>query len=326
MKHRYSIFGLGTLAVALLASLCATLGACGDWTDTETVDYTPQTPGQQNPELFARYARAVRDYKQRTHYEVYVGFDNGRDGSRGEKDFIRSLPDSVDAVVLERADALTDADRSDIVSARQLFATRFLYKLDLTAIKKAADDAGQEWSAALTPALEKMIGLIDEERLDGAYLSYTGDLDLEGSDTSIGTARQLLLDKLNPLAQAAKTLLFEGNARFIPQGSRDLFALYVLNTTSIGNTDQLRIKIAEARQVEGVSAERLFIMADPELSVKDEDNLQAAQVPYLSQQVIDSGPVGGILVRNAVADYAHPADTYQEIRQAIQTLNPSPLK
>ena len=40
---------------------------------------------------------------------VCVRFDNGHSGD-GEKDFLRSMPDSIDAVILENAATLNSAD------------------------------------------------------------------------------------------------------------------------------------------------------------------------------------------------------------------------
>lgn len=99
MKNKNLIFSFLTVVTLTIGAGCLWT-SCDDWTETEQVDYGVTTPDGQNPELYARYTQAVRNYKSRKHYAVCVRFDNGHSGD-GEKDFLRSMPDSIDAVILE---------------------------------------------------------------------------------------------------------------------------------------------------------------------------------------------------------------------------------
>lgn len=70
----------------------------------------------------------------------------------------------------------------------------------------------------------------------------------------------------------------------------------------------------------------LLITGDPELMTTDNNDGLVSQVPFFAIQVIDCGPIGGLMIQNVAADYSHANITYKETRGAIQTLNPSPLK
>lgn len=326
MKNKKLIFSC--LAVLFTAGTGCMLTSCDDWTETEQVDYGITTPDGQNPELYARYAQAVRDYKQREHYMVCVRFDNGHSGE-GEKNFLRSMPDSIDAVILENTETLNQADLEDIPVLQRNFDTKILCSFNLTTLKQEAESAGKELKTLLTPALDRMLATISEYGLDGASISYTGDVGL-GTDAATNAAiaemRQLLLDKIAPIAKTGKIFFLESNPLFIPEANRDVFSRYILSTTSAKSASQLSLFIDEAIHYAGVPSDKLLITADPELIVNDNDGKLASQVTFFSTQVIDGGPIGGLLIRNVITDYSHSDATYQETRIAIQTLNPSPLK
>ena len=304
MKNKNLIFSFLTVVTLTIGAGCLWT-SCDDWTETEQVDYGVTTPDGQNPELYARYTQAVRNYKSRKHYAVCVRFDNGHSGD-GEKDFLRSMPDSIDAVILENAVTLNSADLEDIPVLQTNFATKVLFSFNLSSIKENAESSGQEIKTLLAPALEQMVSAINDNGLDGASISYTGDIGLGNNATvnaSIAEMRQLLLDKITPLAKNGKIFFLESNPLFIPEANRDVFTRYVLNTTSSKNASQLHLLINEAIYYAGIPSDKLLITGDPELM-----------------------PIGGLMIQNVAADYSHANITYKETRGAIQTLNPSPLK
>lgn len=300
------------------------LSSCSDWTGMESVNREIVIPEKQNPELYAKYAQAVRNYKSRNHYAVCVHFENGLTGT-GEKDYLRSLPDSIDLVMLKNPDALTPADLEDIPKLQQLFATQFLFALDMNLYIEEAESTGKAIPEVLSPAFDRMITILTENGLDGASIAYKGDIDPENE--TVVQLQQLVLNKIEALPKAGKIVYFEGNPLFIPKESRELFNAYVLNTTSVMNAIELELLIEQGSELAGVPLEKIRITADPELMIRNNDNKLVPQVPFLSEQVIDCGPVGGILIRNAANDYyTQPNKTYYDIRNAIQMLNPSPVK
>ena len=80
---------IGLLSLCLLA---ATFASCEDWNETEAVKQKVERPEDQNPELWAEYTAALRDYKQSEHFIVYARLFNSPQPGTSEKDFMRCLP------------------------------------------------------------------------------------------------------------------------------------------------------------------------------------------------------------------------------------------
>ena len=98
---------IGLLSLCLLA---ATFASCEDWNETEAVKQKVERPEDQNPELWAEYTAALRDYKQSEHFIVYARLFNSPQPGTSEKDFMRCLPDSLDIVSLTNADNFSKYD------------------------------------------------------------------------------------------------------------------------------------------------------------------------------------------------------------------------
>lgn len=327
MKQRNILFSLMAAVTLALGTGLLTV-SCDDWTETESLAIAPQLPEDQNPELYARYAQAIRDYKARTHYLVFARFDNGRSDNAGEQNYLRSLPDSLDAVILEHADALTEADLEDFPPLQQNFDTKVMASFNLSTIYDEAVSAGKKAATEVSTALDRLFTIINEHNLDGASIIYTGNLAINSNDpdyTSVSEMRRTLLDKLIQQAKTGKTFYLEADPLFIPQADRDAFSYYILNTVSADNISRLHSQIQQATGYVGIAADRLLITTNPDKTVMV-DMKAVDQLPAFTQQVIDAGPVKGLLIQNVIADYAHANATYQETRKSIQTLNPSPLK
>lgn len=327
MKQRNILFNLWAAATIVLGTGFFTV-SCNDWTEMESLTITPQLPEDQNSELYARYAQAVRDYKARPHYLIVARFDNGRPDDTGEQNFLRSLPDSLDAIILEHADALTQTDLEDIPSLQQKFNTRIMASFNLSAVCDEAAASSKKAATEVGTALDRLFALINEHQLDGASIIYTGNLGINSDDpdyAAISEMRRTLLDKVAQQTKAGKTFYLEADPLFIPEADRDVFAYYILNTVSADNLNRLHSQIQQAIQYAGVAANRLLITTNPDKTVTV-DMKAVDQMPAFTQQVIDAGPVKGLLIQNIIADYPHTNATYQETRNSIQTLNPSPLK
>ena len=73
---------IGLLSLCLLA---ATFASCEDWNETEAVKQKVERPEDQNPELWAEYTAALRDYKQSEHFIVYARLFNSPQPGTSEK-------------------------------------------------------------------------------------------------------------------------------------------------------------------------------------------------------------------------------------------------
>ena len=93
--------------------------SCNDWTEMESVTQKTQRPNEQDPELWAQYTAALREYKQSEHTLVFASFANGAPVATSEKDCLRSLPDSLDVVSLTNADNFSEFDREDLAVLKE---------------------------------------------------------------------------------------------------------------------------------------------------------------------------------------------------------------
>ena len=126
---------IGLLSLCLLA---ATFASCEDWNETEAVKQKVERPEDQNPELWAEYTAALRDYKQSEHFIVYARLFNSPQPGTSEKDFMRCLPDSLDIVSLTNADNFSKYDAEDMPAMREK-GTKVLYQVDYAGLAGNAE-------------------------------------------------------------------------------------------------------------------------------------------------------------------------------------------
>ena len=125
MKQNSFISVILTIACSLM------FVACSDWTEPTPVDYNPIFPDEQDPSLHEKYEQSLKEYKNRKHTLMLIRFANNPGTTLGEQDFLRSLPDSVDFVVLTNADNLSVYDKEDISKLKRT-GTKFLYYKNLS--------------------------------------------------------------------------------------------------------------------------------------------------------------------------------------------------
>ena len=149
---------IGLLSLCLLA---ATFASCEDWNETEAVKQKVERPEDQNPELWAEYTAALRDYKQSEHFIVYARLFNSPQPGTSEKDFMRCLPDSLDIVSLTNADNFSKYDAEDMPAMREK-GTKVLYQVDYAGRSGELTD-----ETKLGAYLDKVIAAVEKNGLDG---------------------------------------------------------------------------------------------------------------------------------------------------------------
>ena len=111
MNRRFALLSLA----ALLA-----LGGCSEWTDMESV--TIKEPQVEKSEA---YMQAIRDYKASEHKVLIGWFDNvALPGDRSQH--LTVLPDSIDIVVLQHPELITEALAAEAAEIRTRMGTRTL--------------------------------------------------------------------------------------------------------------------------------------------------------------------------------------------------------
>ena len=195
---------IGLLSLCLLA---ATFASCEDWNETEAVKQKVERPEDQNPELWAEYTAALRDYKQSEHFIVYARLFNSPQPGTSEKDFMRCLPDSLDIVSLTNADNFSKYDAEDMPAMREK-GTKVLYQVDYAGRSGELTD-----ETKLGAYLDKVIAAVEKNGLDG--YSFTGIPN--AGDAATATAAALIVERLSAAKTEGQLLVFEGNPLFLTE-------------------------------------------------------------------------------------------------------------
>ena len=296
------------------------LGAsCSDWTETEAIENTVYKPWEQDPALWADYTAALRAYKAGKHTLVMASFENGSTNPTSEKDCLRSLPDSLDAVSLTNADHFSAYDAEDLAVLKEK-GTRVLYFVDYAA-------RSAEWKdlAALTDYLDGVVARVRELGLDGFSFSGLPSYGDEASQTAQQTVAALFLEKFGAVAGPGKslTLFFEGDPQFLTAEQRAKVDYIVLDTRETDNASDLKLQVLRALEMENVAADRLLLGAMTEYEFLDEDKTASDAISALALRIPELGPLGGMCIYDANTDYFGSEIIYASTRAAIQLLNPA---
>ncbi len=100
--NKYIVKGLA-IALGSLA-----LVACSDWVNPESVELNYPTLEDKNPELYEAYMESLREYRNSDHKVVIAKFNNSAEAPNSRAQHLNCLPDSVDYVILNNPDNLSD--------------------------------------------------------------------------------------------------------------------------------------------------------------------------------------------------------------------------
>lgn len=289
------------VAVAAVAAIAS----CSDWTEMETVEQNVTRPWEQNPELWAQYTAALRDYKQSEHFIVYARLHNSPERAASEQDFMRCLPDSIDIVSLTHADRFSAFDAEDMPVMHEK-GTKVLYQVDYAGRKAELTD--------LAGYLEKVVASVAANGMDG--YSFTAD----PFDTA---AAAQIAAKLSAAKKEGQLLVFEGNPLSLAAEDRARVDYVVLDTEKTEHAADVGLQVLHAVNYAGIEPERLLLAAEINALLFDEERAEHAAVTEMARRVVGLGPLAGLAVYNIGEDYYHARMNYETVSMAIQTLNPS---
>lgn len=279
--------------LALLA-----LAACD--ADIEPIDQRIRTLDAWNAAEWAAYAEGLRAYKAGDHYVTYACFDNAPERIESEKNCIRSLPDSLDAVILRNP--LSDFDREDISELHKR-STRVL------ATAECSDPA---------TALQRLDATLQEiasSDLDGIVIRYSGAVTAEASAVEPEVAQRLG-------ALSGKTVVFEGNAAFVGASSRGLYDLYLLDTTTASDIFTVENALDYLTGYYGIEADRVLPLVSLTGTIADERGT-SQPAPTKVSETIQSRRLAGMAFDGVSNDYYSLTGNYSRLRAAIDLLNPA---
>lgn len=310
------------IVLFLLCAVC--LPSCEKWNTPQGIDLTLQDPEGQDPALYEQYMQALRAYKQTTHPLVFGMLENAPQVSISEKDFMRGLPDSLDLVVLCRADKLSAFDIEDMPLMKRK-GTKVLYYIDLADFQAALSSSG-ELPQELTARLDKAISDLRSYDFDGFTLA--ANIDMSGTDAELEALRRHAATITGRLRAGmgtgtGKVLLFEGNPLFFHEAERVQYDYFVLKTDDLKHIEQVESLIRYAHEYASVPLSKLFITATPLGTILAYDNAVSSTLNEMVRMVFAAGSLAGVGVYQIGEDYYDPKMNYLRTKEAIQTLNPS---
>ncbi len=287
MKLKYIV--LAALALTFAAT------ACSDWNEPEARSPQVNSFKERDPQGYAAYTAALRQWKQTPHQVTVAFLDNAPEVSVSERDFLRSLPDSLDFVVMRNASRLSEYDRTDMRLVRNDYGTRVLYRIDCDA---ATPDG---WTAAASA--------VKAGEFDGVVLASATAPDaamVETLATAIGGA----------------TLMFEGSPSALPGQIVPAFSHFILDATAA--KDAYDIEMAVRLASLSADASRLLLCVNPSGQLTDMGGVTRNAPAGAAVAAKASEPqLGGIAITDIAADYYDADIIYKRTRGAIQILNPA---
>lgn len=287
------------------------LVSCAKWNETEAVQLRPVHFWDRNPELWADYMEALRDYRQTEHFIYYARFDNAPEIAVNEQSSLRSLPDSLDIVSLTNADNFCAADREDMTVMHDK-GIKVLYQIDLAGRQEEFSD-----DAVLDSYLDATIAKVKEYGLDG--WSFTT---VRGTDPAVSGKHARIIEKLSQARKEGQLIVSEGDPHFIPAADLEKLDYLVLPTDQLENTYDVRLCTMEATAL-NIPADKILLAASVDGILADEDKVEHNAVTEMNLRVVSFGPFAGLAVYDLAHDYYHQSGNYLTLRYAIQTLNPS---
>jgi len=352
------------LFIASLFGLLS-LASCSDWTETEPIDVHYTTLEEKNSELYEAYYQSLRDYRDSDHKIMIAKFDNKSSNAVSMADHLTALPDSVDYVILTNPAEATGQTISEIAEIREKKGVKTLIEADYAVFESAYKEmiAAEEELAAtdstytapgdslgrFTAWLEEQMGsvlnILSSGTYDGINLIYNGKnpLSMQEDAQADLKARQeaFFAQTMEYLAANGGMLFFEGmsknllvdedvlgTAKYIIVPAESAVSTYEFTQTVAGSyatgnpTDKFVIGVTTQSLTDPSNTDGTF-------SGTDEDGNELTAIVGAGYWVAGTSTQFdklGVCVSAAQNDYYNVTKVYNNIRESIAIMNPSPLK
>ncbi len=342
----------------LVVTFALSFTSCNDWTDPENVEIKEPNLEQDNPELYAQYLAALREYKQRAgHKVVYAWFDNSLKNTVTRAHHITTLPDSVDVITLMYADNLVERELNEMNKVRQK-GTRVIYNISYDALTEAykayreafdaatppqptSDEEGDDTTPEVAKTLAEFtaeympaqIDLCAKYNYDGIVVSYNGKELTHSTPEQIAqyTAEQEAF--LNPIAEwqkanTGKMLVLMGRAyNILNKELVQQFEHIIVPTQYLTSTASLSFELRKSL-VEGVPADR-FVTAVLTTSLDKSDTKTGyfgsqralTETAYWISTPESGLQKAGIAIFDVQNDFYNTTLLYKYTREAIAIMN-----
>lgn len=327
-------------AVAFFAASCV---------KQEPIDINHETLEGKNPALYEQYMAAVRDYRASNHKILIARFDNKATAPVSLADHLTAMPDSIDYFVLNNAE-ISESLQSEIVKVRELRAQKTLFSIDFAPIAKeykelvaAAAEAGEPFTTTLAEytadAVADCLDQFSYSGLDGIFVSFDGKETVSMTADELEEAKAIQNAYFAPIMQriasTGKLLFFNGNVRALctEENVLEIAKYIIVPAESVTSALSMNF-VFQKIQGTGVPTDK-FIVGVTAKDVTDEKAVDgdfadaSSAIVGAAKWVVTTGESYeklGVCVNHAQFDYFHIGADYCEIKAAISTMNPSPLK
>lgn len=339
------------ITISLALGVAAAFVSCGDWTEPRSIGLDEADIEKDHPELYARYLASLRQYRQADHKAVYAWFDNSEKAPFSRGQHISSVPDSVDVVSLLHPDDLADFEVREMEALRNDKGMKIVYGISYETIRKGYEQMVKEQMAEdenyeapeFIPYLKERV---EVELAPAAKYGYDGIIiGYKGAGTIHMTAEEKAEYKANQEAflgvittwlssNSGKTLALEGN----PQNLLDKSILascehIILNTLDLRSEGALSVEALMAT-TDGVPADRFIVAArtvsldvtDKTTGYYENGGRAVIEAAYWVTEQQSGFTKAGLGIYNIQNDYYNPSATYRYAREAINIMNPAPVK
>ena len=351
-----SIFKINILLVSI-----ALLAGCSEWTTPESIEIEKNSIEQTNPELYAKYCDALKEYKASEHKIAYTTFLNSPEIAANGSEKISMIPDSVDFVQLMNLE-VSESHLEEIAAVREKKGTRFVFRFSVNECMEAYEayveeilaeaekeaEGAEEGTEPVEPVIpefaeyyaaefQKVTAKIAEYGLDGFTFAFVGkniDGMTEAQKEEYAAAEAAALVPLKEwiAANGSKLLFLEGNPQYLLDtevvNATPYYILPTRDSRSVGELGLYGINAYTSGKLPE-NAKLLYAVETP--SFIEEEYLVGQfvlgeQIPLAADWIAKDASFekSGLAIWNVQRDYFNTDGmVYPNVRKAIKTMNPN---
>ena len=350
-----SIFKINILLVSI-----ALLAGCSEWTTPESIEIEKNSIEQTNPELYAKYCDALKEYKASEHKIAYTTFLNSPEIAANGSEKISMIPDSVDFVQFMNLE-VSESHLNEMKQVKEKFGTRFVVRFSLTECQAAYEAYVEEMEAAAEETegegtqtepeimtfeafyaeqFQKVTAKVAEYGLDGFTFEFTGknyDGMTSAQKEEYAATSALVMAPLKTwlAANTNKVFFLEGNPQYVLDSeilaAASYFILPTRDCRSAGELGHIGLNAFTSGKLPE-NAKLLYSVETP--SFIEEEYLVGKfivagqyedQIPLAADWIAKDASFekSGLVIWNLQRDYFNPGFSYPNVRQAIKTMNPN---
>lgn len=351
-----SIFKINILLVSI-----ALLAGCSEWTTPESIEIEKNSIEQTNPELYAKYCDALKEYKASEHKIAYTTFLNSPEIAANGSEKISMIPDSVDFVQLMNLE-VSETHLNEMKQVKEKFGTRFVFRFSVEECQAAYEayveeilaeaekeaEGAEEGTEPVEPVIpefaeyyaaefQKVTAKIAEYGLDGFTFAFVGK-NIEGMTEEQQAAYTTEHDaafapvKAWLSSNSSKVFFLEGNPQYVLDNEvLNAASFYILQTRSCRSTGELGLYGINAYTSGKLPENAKLLYAVETPSFIEEEYLVGQfvlgeQIPLAADWIAKDASFekSGLAIWNVQRDYFNTDGmVYPNVRKAIKTMNPN---